>query len=71
MFLQDLSPQTNVVTITDNTQMITGITYVANSLQITPGQASSPLRVSRLGSSWTITLKAGRSDNSQVVAAAD
>ena len=63
----DVSPQTNVVTITDNTQMITGITYVANSLQITPGQPSSPPpSISQLGNSWTITLMAGRSDNSQV-----
>lgn len=62
-----VSPQTNVVTITDNTQTITGITYVANSLQITPGQPSSPPpSIAQLGNSWTITLIAGRSDNSQV-----
>jgi hypothetical protein len=47
--------------------MITGITYVANSLQITPGQPSSPPpSITQLDNSWTITLTAGRSDNSQV-----
>ena len=63
----DVSPQTNVVTITDNTQLITGITYVPNSLQITPGQPSSlPPTITKMGSSWTITLIAGRKNSNQV-----
>lgn len=70
----DLSPadqsiQTNVVTITDNSNTITGITYVANSLVVTPGQPSTPPpSVVPFQNSFTITVLAGRSDNSQVAA---
>jgi hypothetical protein len=63
----DVSPQTNVVTMTDNSQMITGITYVPNSLQITPGQPSTPPpTITQMDNSWTITLIAGRKNSNQV-----
>ncbi|HXQ70890.1 MAG TPA: hypothetical protein VN844_10405 [Pyrinomonadaceae bacterium] len=63
----DLSVQTNVVTITDNSNTITGISYVENSLVITPGQPSTPPpTVGQFQNSFTITLMAGREDNSEV-----
>ena len=63
----DVSLQTNVVTITDNAQVVSGITYVPNSLIVTPGQPSQPPpTIAQLDNSWTITLMAGRKGSSQV-----
>jgi hypothetical protein len=65
----DLSPQTNVVTITDNTSssMVTNITYVPNSLLVTPGQPSTPPpTISQFENNFTITLIAGRSGDADV-----
>lgn len=66
----DVSLQTNVVTITDSSGTITGISYVAGSLMITPGQPSTPPpTIAQFDDSFTITLQAGRSNNSAVAAA--
>ena len=63
----DVSPQTNVVTITDNAQLVSNITYVPNSLVVTPGQPSNPnVTIAQLDNSWTITVGAGRKGSSQV-----
>lgn len=64
----DVSPQTNVVTITDNASLVSNIIYVPNSLVVTPGQPSGPLppSIAQLDNTWTITVSAGRQNNSQV-----
>jgi hypothetical protein len=62
--------RSNVVTITDYSNTITGITYLPNSLMVTPGQPSSPPpTITVQDSVFTITLNAGRQGSSMIGAA--
>src|SRR5215212_9315193 len=62
-----VSSQSNVVTFTDQTNLITSIRYVDQSLVISTGQPSTPpATVTQLGNTFTITMNAGRSKTNQV-----
>jgi hypothetical protein len=57
--------ESNVVTI--NCPLITDIQYIADSFDITGGQASSPPpTIEQSGADWTITIGANRQNSSQV-----
>ena len=70
----DFTSQSNVVTITDQSGTLTNVTYVEDSVQITPGQWSPPLPIvsvqkSTTGSTWTLTLDCGRSNSNEIATA--
>ena len=57
----EVSSHSNVVTFNDNSNTITGITYVPNSLVISDGQPSTvPPSIEKNGNTFKITLDAGR-----------
>jgi phospholipase C len=67
MSANDAALQTNVVTITDQSNLITSIEYVEDSLVISPGQpAAPPATVTRDGNVFTITLQAAQQQSSLV-----
>jgi phospholipase C len=54
------SSQSNVVTITDQSNMITSISYVGGSLKVSEGQPKKKPTIAKAGNVFTITLDAGR-----------
>lgn len=61
------SPSTNVLTITDNSATITGMSYVAGSVVVTSGQKNSPPpTVQKSGKVFTISFDCDRKGSSSV-----
>src|SRR5258706_7498262 len=59
--------QTNVVTITDQSNLITSISYVGGSLKVSEGQPKKKPTIAKAGNVFTITLDAGRHKTTPIV----
>ncbi|MEI1721775.1 hypothetical protein [Acinetobacter baumannii] len=62
-----MSISSNTVVITDNTGLLTNITYINGSVVYTDGESCEPPpSITKKGNVWTITLDCDRSGSSQV-----